>query len=108
MRWAPRSPTGNRRCQKIRSFLELIGFDRIAIGGSARVSGAKAWKMRINAQITSDGWFLPPIFGSKASSGYDLLLTGPDVLPEAIQTALDPKHAVDPGGGRDRRLRPPP
>jgi hypothetical protein len=78
---------------RVKTFLELVGgFDRVTVTGSfARLAGARAWKARIQAQITTDGWFLPPSFGSQASSGYDLLVVGPDALPEAVQKALDAK-----------------
>jgi len=81
---------GGPSLQRIRGLLELVGFDRVQIGQTERVTGARAWKYRIAAHIAPDGWFLPPAFGSKAA-GYDLVLAGPDVLPEQIQGALDGK-----------------
>lgn len=76
---------------KIREFLEAIGFERVKIHGLKSVGRSNAWNGEISAEIrsvSSDDWFLPPIFGSQATAGYRLLLVGPDVLPEVIIKAL--------------------
>lgn len=78
------------RLKGVARLLELLGFDRVVVDQLFRL-GSRAWKMRVSASIVSDGWFLPPVFGSKASaSGYDLFLLGPDVLPEAIRKETGP------------------
>lgn len=76
---------------KIREFLEAIGFERVKIHDLKTVGRSSAWKGEISGEIrsvSSDDWFLPPVFGSQATAGYRLLLVGPDVLPEVITKAL--------------------
>jgi hypothetical protein len=76
----------------LRDLLELIGFDRVLIGQPERLGGGgRAWSMRMTGHIATGDWFVPPIFGSAAISGYKLYLIGASVLPETIQKALDPK-----------------
>jgi hypothetical protein len=76
----------------LRTLLELIGFDKVQIGAPERLSGGgRAWKMRVAGGLSIGDWFIPPIFGSAATSGYALYLIGASVLPETIQKALDPK-----------------
>ncbi|MBV6649221.1 MAG: hypothetical protein KI789_05820 [Hoeflea sp.] len=74
---------------KARELLEEIGFENVNFH-SPRALGSKTWQVMLTGTIRSDGWFLPPIFGSKAVSGYKLLIIGPDTLPETIIKALEP------------------
>ena len=76
---------------KLRAFFEEVGFENVKVSGISRLGRTKSWHMTMFGDLRSDGWFLPPIFGSKATSGYALFLIGPDTLPEAIQKALDPE-----------------
>lgn len=80
---------GSPSATKLRDFFEEIGFENIRLSGMTSLGRPKAWTMRLTGRIVSDGWFLPPTFGSKASN-FRLFVIGPDTLPEAIQKALDP------------------
>ena len=80
---------GRPASAKIRQFFEDIGFEKVRVSDLARIGRGKTWEMKLAGRITSDGWFLPPTFGSKAISGYKVLLLGPDTLPEAIQKAVE-------------------
>jgi len=76
---------------KIREFLEAIGFERVKIHDLKPLGRSSAWSGEISGEIrsvSSDDWFLPPVFGSQAAAGYQLLLVGPDVLPEVVTKAL--------------------
>lgn len=73
---------------KVRELFEEIGFESVKLHDMRRVGRSNAWSLSLSAQIRSDGWFLPPTFGSKATAGYRLLMVGPDVLPETILKAL--------------------
>ena len=75
----------------LRAFFEEVGFENVKVSGISRLGRTKSWNMTMMGDLRSDGWFLPPVFGSKATSGYALLLVGPDTLPETIQKALDPE-----------------
>lgn len=75
----------------LRAFFEEIGFKNVHVSNQQRIARMNSWQMNLSAQIQSDGWFLPPIFGSKSNGSYALFLLGADTLPETIQTALDPK-----------------
>lgn len=80
---------GRPASAKIRQFFEDIGFENVRVSDLARIGRGKVWEMKLAGRITSDGWFLPPTFGSKAIGGYKVLLLGPDTLPEAIQKAVE-------------------
>ncbi|KOF13186.1 hypothetical protein AC244_32095 [Ensifer adhaerens] len=75
----------------LKAFFEEIGFKNVHVSNQRRIARMNSWQMNLSAQIQSDGWFLPPIFGSKSNGNYALFLLGTDTLPETIQTALDPK-----------------
>ncbi|NKM65664.1 hypothetical protein GFL58_32760 [Rhizobium leguminosarum bv. viciae] len=75
----------------LKAFFEEIGFKNVHVSNQQRIARMNSWQMNLSAQIHSDGWFLPPIFGSKSNGNYALFLLGADTLPETIQTALDPK-----------------
>lgn len=81
--------SGSPASGKIRQFFEDIGFEGVRVSDLRQIGRGKAWRMKLSGRISSDGWFLPPTFGSKATGGYAVLLLGPDTLPEAIQKALD-------------------
>ena len=81
---------GSPATAKVRQLFEDIGFENVQVSDLSRIGRGKAWKMKLAGRITSDGWFLPPIFGSKAVGGYAVFLLGPDTLPEAMQKAVDP------------------
>ena len=80
---------GSPASDKIRQFFEDIGFEGVRVSDLRQIGRSKAWRMKLSGRISSDGWFLPPTFGSKATGGYAVFLLGPDTLPEAIQKALD-------------------
>jgi len=89
-------PKGKPSVAKIRAFFEEIGFEKVHINSIDSVGRTKSWRMNMSADLQSgslstSGWFLPPIFGSNAVSGYSVFLIGPDTLPEAVHKALDPK-----------------
>ncbi len=89
-------PKGKPSAAKIRAFFEEIGFEDVRINGITGLGRTKSWKMTMHGKLqsgdlSSSGWFLPPIFGSNAVSGYAVLLIGPDTLPEAVHKALDPE-----------------
>ncbi|SDF02946.1 hypothetical protein SAMN04488105_111118 [Salipiger thiooxidans] len=71
----------------IRAFFEEIGFENVKLHDSKQIGRTKAWQARMTGTIRTDGWFLPPVFGSKAAAGYRLLMIGPDILPEAALKA---------------------
>lgn len=76
---------------KIREFFEAVGFERVKIHDFKQIGRSGAWQGHLSGEVRSvrsDGWFLPPVFGSQATGGYRLLLIGPDVLPEVITKAL--------------------
>jgi hypothetical protein len=73
---------------KLRQFLEEIGFESIRLSKLTQIGRNKAWQVSVEGQITSDGWFLPPVFGSLSKGSYNLVLVGTDTLPEAIQKNL--------------------
>lgn len=81
--------SGSPASGKIRQFFEDIGFEGVRVSDLRQIGRGKAWRMKLAGRISSDGWFLPPTFGSKATGGYAVFLLGPDTLPEAIQKALD-------------------
>lgn len=89
-------PKGKPAAAKIRAFFEEIGFEDVRINGIAGLGRTKSWRMTMagkleSGDLSSSGWFLPPIFGSNATSGYAVFLIGPDTLPEAVHKALDPE-----------------
>ena len=73
----------------IQKFFEEIGFEKVRLAGLRQVGGSKAWRVKLSGRITSDGWFLPPAFGSGATGGYVVFLLTSDTLPEAIQKTLE-------------------
>ena len=81
----------NPKVEQLRAFFEEVGFENVKIIGTSRLGRSKSWHMTMMADLRSDGWFLPPVFGSKVTSGYALFLIGHDTLPEAIQKTLDPE-----------------
>ena len=82
---------GKPTAQTLRAFFEEVGFENVKVSGISRLGRTKSWHMTMMGDLRSDGWFLPPVFGSKATSGYALFLVGQDTLPETIQKALDPE-----------------
>ncbi|MEO9629433.1 MAG: hypothetical protein ABJG14_03230 [Sulfitobacter sp.] len=89
-------PRGKPSAAKIRGFFEEIGFEDVRISGITALGRTKSWRMTMTGDLqtgdlSSSGWFLPPIFGSNAVSGYAVFLIGPDTLPEAVHKALDPE-----------------
>ena len=89
-------PRGKPSAAKIRGFFEEIGFEGVRISGITALGRTKSWRMTMTGDLqtgdlSTSGWFLPPIFGSNAVSGYAVFLIGPDTLPEAVHKALDPE-----------------
>lgn len=89
-------PKGKPSASKIRAFFEEIGFEDVRINGITGLGRTKSWKLTLSGKLesgdlSSSGWFLPPIFGSNAVSGYAVLLIGPETLPETVHKALDPE-----------------
>ncbi|MCP1169387.1 hypothetical protein [Limimaricola litoreus] len=87
-------PKGKPSAARIRAFFEEIGFENVRINGITGLGRTKSWRMNMlgdlqSGDLSSSGWFLPPIFGSKAVSGYAVFLIGPDTLPETVHKALD-------------------
>lgn len=82
--------SSNAPSTKLKALFEDLGFEDARVSNVTSLGRPKAWTMRLNGKVVSDGWFLPPSFGSNATS-YRLLLISPDTLPEAIQKALDPE-----------------
>lgn len=82
--------SSNAPATKLKALFEEFGFEDARVSNVTALGRPKAWSIRLNGKVVSDGWFLPPSFGSNATS-YRLLLIGPDTLPEAIQKALDPE-----------------
>lgn len=87
---------GRPAAAKVRAFFEEIGFEDVRINGITGVGRTRSWKMTMmgnlqSGNLSSSGWFLPPIFGSNAKAGYAVFLVGPDTLPETVHKALDPE-----------------
>ena len=76
---------------KVRAFFEEVGFEQVKILDLVQIGRSGAWQGTLSGTIKTaraDEWFVPPIFGSQASTGYRFILAGPDVLPEVITKAL--------------------
>ncbi|AXS40979.1 ATP-binding protein [Breoghania sp. L-A4] len=75
---------------KVREFFEEIGFENFKTHNLQSLGRTNSWHATISAKIESKSgnWFLPPVFGSKATAGYHLLIIGPETLPEAILKAV--------------------
>lgn len=89
-------PKGKPAAARVRAFFEEIGFENVRINGITGLGRTKSWRMTMNGDLqsgdlSSSGWFLPPIFGSNAVGGYAVLLIGPDTLPETVHKALEPE-----------------
>lgn len=86
-----RQPDGS----KIRALFEDIGYDNVKIHDFRPVGRTGIWQGQLGGTIQiarSGGWFLPPIFGSHASSGAgtQFLIIGRDTLIENVVKALSP------------------
>lgn len=78
----------------IRAFFEDIGFENVKLSDTTHIGRSGSLRMKLNGTLrrpASETWFLPPSFGSLATSGFDLFLIAPDTLPEMIQKLLEPE-----------------
>lgn len=75
---------------KIKALFDGLGFERAQVSGITNLGRGRGWKMTLNADVRPDGWFLPPVFGSQATSGYTLIVLSTGTLPEMIRSALEP------------------
>ena len=87
-------PKGAPSSEKVKALFEEIGFLSVRVKAASKIGRTKSWRMSMDADILSDGWFLPPVFGSKANNGYDLLLVASDSLPEAVLQSVSPKRPI--------------
>ena len=69
---------------QIREIFEEIGFERVSVSKFTELGRKGSWSASLNATIRSDGWFLPPTFGSGANNGYNLILASAETLPETM------------------------
>ncbi|WP_044043509.1 hypothetical protein [Octadecabacter antarcticus] len=81
-------PKGAPSSEKVKTLFEEIGFQDVRVKAASKIGGTKSWNMSMDAQIVEGDWFLPPTFGSKATSGYGLVLVAQDTLPEALIQSL--------------------
>jgi hypothetical protein len=73
----------------VKSILEKLGFEAILVGQLSRPQSSGPWRAALSLKIPAeDGWFLPPVFGSRAT-GYGLVLAGPGDLPETVKAQID-------------------
>ena len=73
---------------QLRELFEEIGFTDVSVS-KINVLGRKgSWTGSLHAKIESDGWFLPPVFGSNATSGYSFIVASPETLPETMIKAI--------------------
>lgn len=79
---------GQPNTHKIRAFLEESRFESVRLSKLTQIGRAKAWEVSFSGRISSDGWFLPPIFGSLSKDSYNLILIAQDELAESIQKSL--------------------
>ena len=69
---------------QIREIFEEIGFENVHVSEFTELGRKASWSTTLNATIRSDGWFLPPTFGSGAKNGYNLILASAETLPETM------------------------
>jgi hypothetical protein len=79
---------GTPAMQKVRGLFEEIGFENVKTHEATRIGSSRSWEAGLSAEIRSDGWFLPPIFGSRSTGKFTLVLVAPDTLPEAVMKCL--------------------
>lgn len=73
----------------VKSVLEALGFGAVHVGQLSQPQSSGPWRAAVSLRIPAeDGWFLPPVFGSKAT-GYGLVLAGPGDLPETVMAQID-------------------
>ena len=73
---------------QIRELFEEIGFTDVTVSKINELGRNGSWTGSLHAKIESDGWFLPPIFGSNATSGYSFIVASPETLPETMIKAI--------------------
>lgn len=73
---------------QIKELFEEIGFEQVNISKVEELGRKGSWKGTFHSRIVSDGWFLPPVFGSNATSGYSFIVASPETLPETIIKAI--------------------
>lgn len=73
---------------QLRELFEEIGFTDVTVSKINELGRKGSWTGSLNAKIESDGWFLPPVFGSNATSGYSFILASPETLPETMIKAI--------------------
>ncbi|MEA5160990.1 hypothetical protein U5903_09430 [Cereibacter johrii] len=76
----------------LRFLLEDLGFEKVQFSQTTRIGRGRGFRMHMTARrVTIDGLFVPPVFGSRAGAGFQVLLVAPDMLPETVKAAIDPK-----------------
>ncbi|WP_076449601.1 prolipoprotein diacylglyceryl transferase [Roseivivax lentus] len=75
---------------RIRELFEEIGFETPKIHEMKAIGRTRSRLANMSGRIHSDGWFLPPVFGSRVTTGYQLAIVASDTLPEAVIGAIDP------------------
>ncbi|OOY31103.1 hypothetical protein BMI88_08135 [Thioclava sp. F36-6] len=73
---------------QIKELFEEIGFEQVNVGKIDELGRKGSWTGTLHARIVSDGWFLPPVFGSNATSGYSFIVASPETLPEIMIKAI--------------------
>ena len=69
---------------QIHEIFEEIGFENVHVTEFTELGRKGSLSATLNATIRSDGWFLPPKFGSGANNGYNLILASAEILPETM------------------------
>jgi len=78
--------------RRIRELFEEIGFENVKIANLKTFGRKGSWAGSLSGIIRSDGWFLPPTFGSKSNSTYNVLMVSPETLPETIVKEINTDH----------------
>ncbi len=97
---------------KIGAFFAGLGFENAKVS-DIKKHGADSRQAMLNGAVRPKGWFLPPAFGSEATTGWKLLLVGADTSVDDAEKALDPgapavllaAGVVDPDKRREFALR---
>ncbi|MFQ6551895.1 hypothetical protein AAD018_006050 [Aestuariibius insulae] len=73
---------------QIKALFEEIGFEQVNVSKIEELGRKGSWTGTLHTRIVSDGWFLPPVFGSNATSGYNFVVASPETLPETMIKAI--------------------
>ena len=72
----------------IRTLLGHLGAAEHVLRRPEPISGIKLVRYKAQIGISPDGWFLPPVFGSKSEGKYRVYTCGPTVPQERLDTEL--------------------